>query len=106
MNNENKYYYINKLPKEYHSVIWEIMIIAKSDKDLYMNLNKQKAKILMRYLYKVTRGNDNWNSLREWLNSDNQVYFCNQTRQNGKAFETGFKFGLAVVLDKMNKLEG
>lgn len=48
----------------------------------------------------------NWNSLREWLESDNQVYFCNQTRQNGKAFETGFKFGLAVVLDKMNELEG
>ena len=63
MNNENKYYYINKLPKEYHRVIWDIMIIAESDMGLYMTLTKDKAKILMRYLYKITKNSDNWNSL-------------------------------------------
>ena len=48
----------------------------------------------------------NWNSLREWLETDEQKYFTFQPRQNGKTLQAGIKVGLDMVLDKMNELEG
>lgn len=94
MNNENKYYYINKLPKEYHRVIWDIMIIAESDMGLYMTLTKDKAKILMRYLYKITKYSDNWKKLRNYLEKE----------RDSEIFEYLTIYN--CILDKMNELEG
>lgn len=55
MNNENKYQYINKLPKEYHRIFWNIMIKAQSNHFVSEpeRLSKQDCKIIMRFLYKL-----------------------------------------------------
>lgn len=52
MNNENKYEYINNLPKDYQKLLWEIMIKADSNNLDNVVLNKHSCKLLMRYLYK------------------------------------------------------
>lgn len=55
MNNENKYQFINNLPKEYHRVLWNIMI--KAECNHFVNeperLSKQECKLIMRFLYKL-----------------------------------------------------
>lgn len=44
--------YINSLPKEYHRIFWDIMICAEIDKDLQVELDKNKSKLIMRYLFR------------------------------------------------------
>lgn len=48
----------------------------------------------------------NWNSLKEWLKKDDNVYICYSSQKSNKTFETGIRFGLRFALDKMNELEG
>ena len=48
----------------------------------------------------------NWNSLREWLKKDDNVYICYSSQKSNKTFEAGVRFGLIFALDKMNELEG
>ena len=48
----------------------------------------------------------NWNSLREWLKKDDNVYICYSSQKSNKTFEAGVRFGLTFALDKMNELEG
>ena len=58
------------------------------------------------YQEKYDKLQSNWNSLREWLKTDEQKYFTFQPRQNGKTLQAGIKVGLDMALDKMNELEG
>ena len=54
MNNENKYQFINNLPKEYYYLFREIHVKATSNKFVSEceKLTKQDCKLIMRYLYK------------------------------------------------------
>ena len=55
MNNENKYQFINNLPKEYQRILWNIML--KAECNHFVNgperLSKQDCKLIMRFLYKI-----------------------------------------------------
>lgn len=72
MNNETKYEYINNLPKEYHRVIWDIMIKAQSN--TFVNecekLTKKDCKLIMRYLYKITTENERLKNILKILKGD------------------------------------
>ena len=68
--------------------------MCKSLHDLMENCAKYQDKL-----------QSNWNSLKEWLKTDEQKYFTFQPRQNGKTLQAGIKVGLDMVLDKMNELE-
>ena len=69
MNNENKYQYINKLPKEYHRIFWNIMIKAECNHFVEEpeRLSKQDCKIIMRFLYKL------FNEIRELQKENKQL---------------------------------
>lgn len=82
MNNETKYKYINNLPKEYHRVIWDIMIKAESNK--FVNecekLTKKDCKLIMKYLYKITTENKRLiNILNEIKNMCKEEYYERNT---------------------------
>jgi hypothetical protein len=103
MNNENKYQYINKLPKEYHRVFWNIMIKAEANTfvDVCEKLTKNDCKIIMRYLYKITQENK---QLREKIN--NVKDFCKRYLSlNLEAFDTDklLEKILEILGDKENE---
>ncbi len=54
----------------------------------------------------ISKLQSNWNSLREWLKKDDNVYICYSSQKSNKTFEAGVRFGLTFALDKMNELEG
>ena len=69
MNNENKYQFINNLPKEYHHILWDIMIKAECNHsvDRPKGLSKQECKLIMRFLYKL------FNNIKE-IQQENKKY--------------------------------
>ena len=69
MNNENKYQFINNLPKEYQRIFWNIMIKAECNHFVSEpeRLTKQDCKIIMRFLYKL------FNNIKE-IQQENKKY--------------------------------
>jgi CRISPR/Cas system CSM-associated protein Csm2 small subunit len=80
MNNENKYQFINNLPKEYHQIFWDIMISAESDKELGVRFYKSQCKLIMRYLYKKDKEIERLRKENEKLKED--IKFCINTMKN------------------------
>ena len=70
MNNENKYQFINNLPKEYHHILWDIMIKAECNHfvDRPKGLSKQECKLIMRFLYKLFNNKEIDNEYRVYYN--------------------------------------
>lgn len=90
---------------------------TKFEDDIYTQLAKNMAKavdidfaktpvidILTGYINYIEL-QSNWNSLREWLKKDDNVYICYSSQKSNKTFEAGVRFGLTFALDKMNELE-
>ena len=71
------------------------------DCNIAVNLLEEKEKIENKY----NKLQSNWNSLREWLKKDDNVYICYSPQKSNKTFEAGIRFGLTFALDKMNELE-
>lgn len=65
----------------------------------------ESQKYIIRTNKKLEQLQSNWNSLREWLKKDDNVYICYSSQKSNKTFEAGVRFGLTFALDKMNELE-
>ena len=103
MNNENKYLFINNLPKEYHKILWDIMISSESDKELEVILKKHDSKLIMRYLFKkekeIERLNNIINKLEKWLEEKSNVdYRCSDRIVHEQ-------IALSVALHKLQDLK-
>ena len=101
INNENKYQYINKLPKEYHRIFWNIMIKAECNHFVSEpeRLSKQDCKIIMRFLYKlfneIKKLQEENYKLKDKLHAEKRKFY-----RNRKLFESLIDEIILPIIDE------